>query len=84
MDSPFSKLGSHEVNTIVFPNLSAGNTAFKIMKELGKSEVIGPILLGIRKPIHVLQIQSTIREIVDMAAITVVDAQTNSDEMVAL
>jgi len=81
---PFSKLGSHEVNTIVFPNLSSGNTAFKIMKELGKSEVIGPILLGIRKPIHVLQIQSTIREIVDMAAITVVDAQTNSDDIVEL
>jgi malate dehydrogenase (oxaloacetate-decarboxylating)(NADP+) len=81
---PFSKLGSHDVNTVVFPNLSAGNAAFKIMKELGKSEVIGPILLGIRKPIHVLQIQSTIREIVDMAAITVVDAQTNNDEIFEL
>ncbi|NOQ46362.1 MAG: NADP-dependent malic enzyme, partial [Desulfobulbaceae bacterium] len=72
---PFSKLGSHEVNTIIFPNLSAGNIAVKMMNELGQCEVIGPILLGIRKPIQVLQMQSTVREIVDMAAITVLDVQ---------
>ncbi|MCU4176181.1 NADP-dependent malic enzyme [Carboxylicivirga sp. N1Y90] len=81
---PFSKLGKRDVNTIVFPSLSAGNIAYKMMQQLGQVEIIGPILLGIKKPIHVLQMQSSVREIVDMAAITVVDAQTKDDTMVQL
>ncbi len=81
---PFSKLADKEVNTIIFPSLSSGNIAYKMMSELGQCEIIGPVLLGIRKPIHVLQMQSTVREIVDMAAITVVDAQSKKDEIINL
>jgi len=72
---PFSKLGNRRVNTIVFPNLSSGNIAYKMMQEIGGSQVTGPILLGIGKPIHILQMESDVREIVDMAAFAVVDAQ---------
>ncbi len=72
---PFSKLGDKRVNTIIFPNLSSGNIAYKMMQEIGGSLVTGPILLGIGKPIHVLQMESDVREIVDMAAFAVVDSQ---------
>ena len=72
---PFSKLGDKKVNTIIFPNLSSGNIAYKMMQEIGESQVTGPILLGIGKPIHILQMESSVREIVDMAAFAVVDAQ---------
>ena len=54
---PFSKLADHDVNTLIFPNLSSGNIAYKMMQELGGAEVIGPILMGIKKPIHILQIE---------------------------
>ncbi len=81
---PFTKLGSRDVNTVVFPSLSAGNIAYKMMQQLGNVEIIGPVLLGIRKPIHVLQMQSSVREIIDMAAITVVDAQTKDDKIIEL
>ncbi len=72
---PFSKLGNKRVNTIIFPNLSSGNIAYKMMQEIGGGEVTGPILLGVGKPIHILQMESKVREIVDMAAFAVVDAQ---------
>jgi len=72
---PFSKLGNKKVNTIIFPNLSSGNIAYKMMQEIGGSNVTGPILLGIGKPIHILQMESDVKEIVDMAAFAVVDAQ---------
>jgi malate dehydrogenase (oxaloacetate-decarboxylating)(NADP+) len=72
---PFSKLGDRKVNTIIFPNLSSGNIAYKMMQEIGGSQVTGPILLGIGKPVHILQMESDVREIVDMAAFAVVDAQ---------
>ncbi len=72
---PFSKLGDKQVNTIIFPNLSSGNIAYKMMQEIGESQVTGPILLGIGKPVHILQMESSVREIVDMAAFAVVDAQ---------
>ncbi len=81
---PFSKLKNREVNTIIFPNLSSGNISYKLMNEMGKCEVIGPILLGMRKPVYVLQMQSTVREIINMAAIAVVDAQKATDEIVKL
>jgi len=81
---PFTKLGNRDVNTIIFPNLSSGNIAYKMMAEIGDSEVIGPILLGIRKPINVLQMGVSARDIVNMAAITVIDAQTFTDEVVQL
>lgn len=72
---PFSKLKGERANTIIFPNLSASNIAYNLMKETGNVEYIGPILLGIRKPVHVLQLGSTVREIVNMVAIAVVEAQ---------
>ena len=76
---PFSKLQDMDVNTFIFPNLSAGNIAYKMMHELAGVEVIGPILLGIRKPVHILHLESSVREIVDMAAIGVIDAQSQSN-----
>jgi len=72
---PFSKLGNKKVNTIIFPNLSSGNIAYKMMQEIGGGQVTGPILLGLGKPIQILQMESDVREIVDMAAFAVVDAQ---------
>ena len=72
---PFSKLGNRDVNTLIFPNLSSGNIAYKMMQEIGSSEAIGPVLMGLKKPMHVLQLASSVREIVDMATIAVVDAQ---------
>jgi malate dehydrogenase (oxaloacetate-decarboxylating)(NADP+) len=72
---PFTKLRDKKVNTIIFPNLSSGNIAYKMMQEIGGGEVTGPILLGMGKPIHILQMESEVREIVDMAAFAVVDAQ---------
>jgi len=72
---PFSELVDKEVNTLIFPNLSAGNVAYKLLATLGAADPIGPILLGLKKPIHVLQMGSTTREIVNMATIAVVNAQ---------
>ncbi len=72
---PFSKLTGMDVNTVIFPNLSSGNIAYKMMQEIGDAEAVGPVLLGLRKPVHILQIESSVREIVNMAAIAVVDAQ---------
>ncbi|HDR90038.1 MAG TPA: NADP-dependent malic enzyme [Bacteroidetes bacterium] len=77
---PFTKLQGKEVNTIIFPNLSSGNIAYKMMQEIGNAEVIGPILLGINKPIHILQLDSSAREIINMTGIAVVDAQCRADD----
>jgi malate dehydrogenase (oxaloacetate-decarboxylating)(NADP+) len=77
---PFTKLQDMDVNTIIFPNLSSGNIAYKMMQEIGGAEVIGPILLGLGKPIHILQLESSVREIVNMATIACVDAQCYEDE----
>jgi malate dehydrogenase (oxaloacetate-decarboxylating)(NADP+) len=71
---PFSKLGDKKVNTVIFPGLNSGNAAYKIMQEIGQSEVIGPVLIGMKKPVQVLQIESSVREIVYMATIAVIDA----------
>ena len=72
---PFSSLAKEGANTLIFPNLASGNIAYKLLMEIGGAEAIGPILLGMKKPVHVLQLGSSIREIVNMAAIAVVDAQ---------
>jgi malate dehydrogenase (oxaloacetate-decarboxylating)(NADP+) len=72
---PFSALAQQGANTLIFPNLASGNIAYKLLMEIGGAETIGPILLGMKKPVHVLQLGSSIREIVNMAAIAVVDAQ---------
>jgi malate dehydrogenase (oxaloacetate-decarboxylating)(NADP+) len=81
---PFSKLADMDVNTVIFPDLNSGNIAFKMMQELGGAEVIGPIVTGLHKPIQVLQMASSVREIVNMAAITVIDAQTCSEDRIKL
>lgn len=72
---PFSTLVDKSVNTFIFPNLAAGNIAYKLMQEMGGSEAIGPILMGLKKPVHVLQLGSSVREIVNMIIISVLDAQ---------
>lgn len=73
---PFSKLGDKEANVLIFPNLSAGNIAYKLVQQMAGAETIGPILLGVDKPVHILQLGSSVREIVNMVNIAVVDAQT--------
>jgi malate dehydrogenase (oxaloacetate-decarboxylating)(NADP+) len=72
---PFSTLIDKDVNTFIFPNLASGNIAYKLMQELGGAEAIGPVLMGLNKPVHVLQLGSSVREIVNMITIAVVDAQ---------
>ena len=72
---PFSSLAGEAPNVLIFPNLAAGNIAYHLLQELGGIDAIGPILLGMRKPVHVLQLGSTVRQIVNMVAIAVVDAQ---------
>lgn len=75
---PFCELVDKDVNTLIFPNLAAGNIAYNLLKELGAADMIGPILLGLKKPVHILQLGSSVRSIVNMALIAVVDAQLKS------
>jgi len=72
---PFSSLVDQEVNTLIFPNLAAGNVAYNLLKEVGGADAIGPILLGLKKPVHVLQLGSSVRNIYNMALVAVIDAQ---------
>ena len=72
---PFSMLSGKSANTLIFPNLSSGNIAYKLVKEMSQQEAIGPILLGMKKPVHVLQIGSSVREILNMITLGVVDVQ---------
>ena len=72
---PFSKLVDGPANTLVFPNLSSSNIAYNLIRSVAGVELIGPIIMGLKKPVHVLQLGSSVREIVDMVAIAVVDAQ---------
>ena len=72
---PFSKLVGQNVNTFIFPFISAGNISYKLLQELGKYKVIGPIVNGLNKPIHSLQIGATVEDIVNMATIAGIDAQ---------
>lgn len=72
---PFTRLENRDVNTIIFPTLTSGNIAYKLMQEIGGYEVVGPILMGMKKPVHILPTECSVREIVNMATIAVVDAQ---------
>jgi len=72
---PFSRLANKKVNTLIFPNLESANITYKLLKELNKSESIGPIMMGLRKPVHILQLGASVDEIVNMTAVAVVDAQ---------
>jgi malate dehydrogenase (oxaloacetate-decarboxylating)(NADP+) len=80
---PFSELCNEGANTLIFPNLDAGNIAYKLLQEMGAAEAIGPILIGVRKPIHIVQLGSSVREIVNMVTIAVVDAQSRKMEAIA-
>jgi len=75
---PFSTLNGTPANTLIFPNLESGNIAYKLLQEIGGAEAVGPILLGLKKPVHVLQLGSSVREIVNMVTIAVVDAQAKA------
>jgi malate dehydrogenase (oxaloacetate-decarboxylating)(NADP+) len=72
---PFSKLAGRKVNSLIFPNLDAANITYKLLKELNKVESIGPIMMGMKKPVHILQLGASVDEIVNMSAIAVIDAQ---------
>lgn len=72
---PFSKLVNKKVNTLVFPNLDSANITYKMLKELNKSDSIGPIMMGLDKPVHIFQLGASVEEMVNMAAVAVVDAQ---------
>jgi malate dehydrogenase (oxaloacetate-decarboxylating)(NADP+) len=84
---PFSDLNQGEVNTLIFPNLAAGNMAYGLLQEVGGADAIGPVLLGLKKPVHVLQLGSSVRSIINMVLIAVLDAQAkqknvNTEELV--
>lgn len=75
---PFSELVDKDVNTLIFPNLASGNIAYNLLKELETADAIGPILLGLNKPVHILQLGSSVRSIINMSTVAVVDAQSKS------
>ncbi len=77
---PFSVTAKEGVNTLIFPDLNSGNIAYKLLQELGGMDSIGPILMGMNKPVHILQQGSTIREIINMVAVGVVDAQRKNQQ----
>ncbi len=87
---PFSKLTGKNVNTLIFPNLSSANTAYKMLIEMGLAESIGPIQMGLNKPVHILDVESSVRDIMNMTAIAVLDAiieeqiKTNNLERVGI
>ena len=72
---PFSKLAGKKVNTLIFPNLESANITYKLLKELNKVDSIGPIMLGMDKPVHIFQLGASVEEMVNMVAVAVVDAQ---------
>ena len=72
---PFSKLAGKKVNTLIFPNLDAANITYKMLKELNQVDSVGPIMLGMEKPVHIFQLGASVEEMVNMAAVAVVDAQ---------
>lgn len=71
---PFSRLRDKEVNTLVFPNLSSANSAYKLLRETGTNDIIGPIQMGLKKPVHILDVETSVRDIVHMVAVAVIDA----------
>jgi malate dehydrogenase (oxaloacetate-decarboxylating)(NADP+) len=75
---PFCELVDQDVNTLIFPNLASGNIAYNLLKELETADAVGPILLGLKKPVHILQLGSSVRSILNMALVAVVDAQIKS------
>lgn len=78
---PFSKLADKKVNTLIFPNLESANITYKLLKELYKVDSIGPIMLGMEKPVHIFQLGASVEEMVNMAAVAVVDAQEKMNRL---
>jgi malate dehydrogenase (oxaloacetate-decarboxylating)(NADP+) len=72
---PFSKLNGKKVNALIFPNLDSANITYKLLKQVDGAESIGPVILGLDKPVHILQLGSSVDEMVNMSALAVVDAQ---------
>ena len=72
---PFSELAKEQANTLIFPNLESGNLAYKLIQEVAEADSIGPVLVGMKKPVHILQLGCTVREIINMVTLSVVDAQ---------
>ena len=72
---PFSKLANRKVNALIFPNLESANITYKLLKELNSAESIGPIMMGLKKPVHIIQFGASVDEIVNMTAVAVIDAQ---------
>ena len=77
---PFSKLAGKKVNALIFPNLDSANITYKLLKELHEADSIGPIMMGMRKPVHILQLGASVDEIVNMTAIAVIDAQNKEKD----
>ncbi len=75
---PFSELVGKKANTFIFPDLASANMTYKFLQSFGAAEAIGPVLIGLKKPVHILQLGSNVREIVNMVTIAVVDAQTRN------
>ena len=78
---PFSALHKRQVNTLIFPNLSAGNISYKLLQEMAGMDAQGPVLLGMRKSVHILQMGSSAKEILDMVRLAVVDAQIKDAQL---
>lgn len=72
---PFSKLAGHRANVLIFPNLSSANITYNLLNTVGEMDLIGPVLLGLNKPVHILQMRATVRQIVDMVGIAAIEAQ---------
>ena len=72
---PFSVLAEEQANTLIFPNLESGNLAYKLIQEVAEADSIGPVLVGMKKPVHILQLGCTVRQIINMVTLSVVDAQ---------
>ena len=76
---PFSKLGTTPANVFVFPNLESANLSYKIIRGMGSAQIVGPILMGLKQPVHVLQMRASVDEIVNLATIAVLDAQRREE-----
>ncbi len=81
---PFSKLNGQKVNTLVFPNLDSANSNYKLLSEINNAESIGPIMMGMRKPVHILQLGASVEEMINMAAVAVIDAQEKEKRQLQL
>jgi malate dehydrogenase (oxaloacetate-decarboxylating)(NADP+) len=77
---PFSELADGDPNILIFPNLASGNIAYNLLQEVGDADAIGPVLLGLNKPVHVLQLGSSVRSILNMVLIAVVEAQMKNNQ----